>query len=71
MTGSHVGPIRRPVSKGPLGQQHSERGYYPQGIGAQISGQNFYKVAGDTESNAPTEKNDGPFKKLKINAEYL
>lgn len=71
MTSSHIGPIRRPVSKGPMGQQHSERAYHPQGIGAHISGQNFYKAVGDTESNAETEKNSGPFKKLKINAEYL
>ena len=66
---AYMGPLRRPGSKG---LQHSERTYQPQGIGAQISGQNFYKAVGtDIDSCGAVEKQDGPFKKLKINAEYL
>lgn len=66
---AYMGPIRRPGSKG---LQHSERTYQPQGIGAHISGQNFYRAVGtDIDSSSAVEKQDGPFKKLKINAEYL
>ena len=67
---AYMGPMRRPGSKG---LQHSERTYQPQGIGAHISGQNFYKAVGtDIDSTSAVEKPDsGPFKKLKVNAEYL
>ena len=63
--------MRRPGSRG---LQHSERTYQPQGIGAQISGQNFYKALGtdlDAQSIMDKQPEAGPFKKLKINAEYL
>ena len=64
-----MGPMRRPASKG---LQHSERTYQPQGIGAQISGQNFYKADGtDADNFSIVDKPEGPFKKLKVNAEYL
>jgi hypothetical protein len=72
ITNSHVGPVRRPGSKGLGINQNSERSYHPAGIGAQISGQNFYRAGGiEGEAGTLHEKPDGPFKKLKVNAEYL
>ena len=68
---TYMGQMRRPGSRG---LQHSERTYQPQGIGAQISGQNFYKALGtdlDAQSIVDKQPEAGPFKKLKINAEYL